>query len=447
MTVRTPATSRRAFLKGGAVLGAMLGGGVVPGFIRRALAAIEDDMGDTLGRSPDGVPAGARRKVLAFLFLRGALDGLEAVAPYGESRLAELRPDLALPAPGGERKSDTGPGALLDLGASGFGLHPSLEPLLPLWREGTLAVVHAVGLSDATRSHFDAQDFLELGTPGLKSTRDGWMARAAAQAAGGRSRLDAIAVAPRVPRSFRGDPSALAFSSVDQLRIRPVAGMPGGPRGRALARQTFQALYENAADPLVAASAKEAFAAADFLEHKLAELGHGGGEAGYPDSPVGKSLRLLAALIRSDVGLRIAFAEVGGWDTHAQQQGTLSRHLADLGKALAAFRADLGNSIEEVTLVAATEFGRTVRQNGSAGTDHGHGSVAFVVGGRVAGGKVHGRWPGLDDDQLFEGRDLAVTTDLRSVLAAAAAVQLGATDVSRLFPGYTGIVLPGLVGV
>ncbi len=398
-----PAISRRALLKGGAVVGAMLGGGLLPGFVRGALAAADKGPG--------------RRKVLAFLFLRGAMDGLNVVSPHGEPWFAELRPTLALPAPGGERKSDAGPGALL------------------------------VGSPDATRSHFDAQDFLELGTPGVKGTRDGWMARAVAQAPGDRSALEAIAVAQRLPRSLQGDPAALAFASLDQLRLRPMAGTPGGEQGRTLARQTFEALYDLAPDGPVAASGKEALAAVELLERKLAGRTFRPGEGGYPAAPVGQSLRLLAALIQSDVGLRVGFAEVGGWDTHVQQQGVLARNLADLGKALAAFHADLGARLEDVVLVAATEFGRTARQNGTLGTDHGHGSVAFVLGGAVAGGKLHGRWPGLSDDQLFEGRDLAVTSDLRAVLAAAARAQLGATDVPALFPGYSGPVLPGLVRV
>jgi len=424
--------SRRFFLRSGAIVGATLGARLMPGFARRALAA-------------DG--AATTGKVMAFLFLRGALDGLEVVAPYGEPRFSELRPTLSLAAPGAERKSDTGPGALLDLGIPGFGLHPSLEPLLPLWREGTLAFVHAVGSPDATRSHFDAQDFLELGTPGVKATRDGWMARAMAQVRGARTPVDAVAVSQRLPRSLQGDPEALAFANLDQLRMRPIAGGPRGVQGRTLARQTFEALYETAPDGPVAASAKEAFKAVALLDRKFAGRTFRPGEDGYPPAPIGQSLRLLAALIKSDVGLRVGFCEVSGWDTHVQQKGVLARNLADLGKAVAAFRADLEQRIDDVVLVAATEFGRTVRQNGTLGTDHGHGSVAFVLGGAVAGGKIHGRWPGLSDDQLFEGRDLALTTDLRAVLAAVARAQLGAGDVQRLFPGYSGPVLPALVRV
>src|SRR5205823_12742052 len=280
------------------------------------------------------------------------------VSPFGEPRFARLHPQLALAAPDGERKSEAGPGALLDLGVPGFGLHPALGPLLPLWREGTIAFVHAVGSPDATRSHFDAQDFLELGTPGVKGTRDGWMARAMAQVRGARTPVDAVAVSQRLPRSLQGDPEALAFANLDQLRMRPIAGGPRGVQGRMLARQTFEALYETAPDGPVAASAKEAFKAVALLDRKFAGRTFRPGEDGYPPAPIGQSLRLLAALIKSDVGLRVGLAEVGGWDTHVQQKGVLARNLANLGKALAAFRADLGSRLDEVVLVAATEFGR-----------------------------------------------------------------------------------------
>jgi uncharacterized protein (DUF1501 family) len=213
--------------------------------------------------------------------------------------------------------------------------------------------------------------------------------------------------------------------------------MPGGPRGargRDLSRIEFEELYASSDDAPLAASGKEAFAAVELLEGKLAGFDPRD-PGGYPPGPLGRSLRLLAALIKADVGLRIGFADASGWDTHAAQPAVLARGLGDLGSALAAFRADLGARIDDVVLVAATEFGRTVRQNGAVGTDHGHGSVAFVLGGSVAGSRIHGRWPGLADDQLYEGRDLAVTTDLRSVLAAALAAQLGARDV---FPGFAG---------
>lgn len=427
------AISRRMLLRGGAVL---LTGSFLPAFARRALA---DEV--ALGAAGPG-----RRKTLVFLFLRGALDGLYAVAPYGEERLATLRPQLALAEPGSERKTNnTGP--LLSIGVPGFGFHPALEPLLPLWREGSLAVVHAVGSPDSSRSHFDSQDFLELGTPGVKSTPDGWLARALLEAkVPGRTPLTAVALSARLPRSLEGGPEALAFANLDQLRLRPLAGMKGGDPGRTQARESFEALYAASSDPQIGASGKEAFAALDLLEKRLGKDGIPV-RAGvtYPNGPVASSLKQIAQLIKADVGLRVACADAGGWDTHSAQPGALQGNLAQLAASLAAFQRDLGDRADDVVLVAATEFGRTARQNGALGTDHGHASVALVLGGKVAGGKIHGRWPGLRDDQLFEGRDLAVTTDLRSVLASAAAAQLGATDLARLFPGFTGGALPGLL--
>ncbi|MFN2549059.1 MAG: DUF1501 domain-containing protein [Myxococcales bacterium] len=390
--------SRRQILKGGALLAA---GSFMPGWARRALA--------------DEGPGS--RKVLVFLFLRGALDGLHAVTPIGEPRFAELRPQLALD-----------PRELLPL-EPGFALHPSLAPLMPFWKEGSLALVHAVGSPDPTRSHFDAQDYLELGTPGVKGTPDGWLARALRNPEP-RSPLDAVAVSPRLPRALQGAPEALAFASLDQLRLHP----PG-------ARKALESMYGREPDEPVAASGREAFAALDLLERKLPIKP----AVEYPKGPIANSLKQLAQLIKAEVGLRVGCADAGGCDTHAAQPGQLGSNLRQLGEALSAFRRDLDKRAGDVVLVAATEFGRTVRQNGANGTDHGHASVAFVLGGGVRGGRIHGRWPGLADDQLYEGRDLAVTTDLRSVLAAVAEKQLGANDLSRLFPGFSGVPLEGLM--
>jgi uncharacterized protein (DUF1501 family) len=417
--------SRRVLIKGGALVAA---GSFLPQFARRALA--DEDLGP------------GRRKALVFLFLRGALDGLHVLSPCGEPRFAQLRPQLALPAPDAQGRDQR----LLDLGVPGFGLHPALAPLLPFWQEGSLALVHAVGSPDPTRSHFDAQDFLELGTPGVKGTPDGWLARSLREAAmpgEKRSPLDAVAVSARLPRALQGAPDALAFASLDQLRLRPMAGGPGGQKGRTEARTAFEALYGQGGDEPVATSGKEAFAALDLLERKLGQ-NVSPPSVPYPGGPIGQSLRQLAQLIKADLGLRVGCADAGGWDTHAAQPAQLASNLKQLAEALSAFRRDLGPRAEEVVLVAATEFGRTVRQNGANGTDHGHASVAFVLGGGVRGGRMHGRWPGLADGQLYQGRDLAVTTDLRSVLAAAAAAQLGARDVQRLFPGFSGQPLAGL---
>jgi uncharacterized protein (DUF1501 family) len=378
-------TSRRRILEAGALLAA---GSFIPSWARRALA---DE------------PANSR-KVLVFLFLRGALDGLHAVTPVDEPRFRQLRPQLALD-----------PRELLPL-QPGFAAHPSLGAVMPFWTEGSLAIVHAVGSPDPTRSHFDAQDYLELGTPGVKGTPDGWLARALLETPA-RAPLDAVAVSPRMPRALQGDPEAIAFASLDQIRPRPPV------------REAFKAMY-----------GEKAFAAIEPLERKLPAP-----SIEYPGGPLANPLKQLAQLIKAEVGLRVGCVDAGGWDTHTGQPGQLANNLRQLAEALKAFRTDLGPRQDDVVLVAATEFGRTVRQNGANGTDHGHASVAFVLGGGVRGGRLHGRWPGLADDQLYEGRDLAVTTDLRSVLAAVARRQLGAQDLHRLFPGFSGAPLEGLM--
>ena len=325
-------------------------------------------------------------------------------------------------------------------------MHPALSALAPLYEQKSLAFVHAVGQPDPTRSHFDAQDFLELGTPGQKATRDGWLSRALRLAApqGARTPLEAVAISNHLPRSLQGGAKAFAFQNLNAVRLRPLAGGPGGDKGRSLARDTFEALYQGSADTALAGPGKEAFEALTLIEAKLGKELKARVDGDYPKGPAGNSLRQLAALIKADVGLRVGCASIGGWDTHANQPGELSRRLGELGSALAAFWDDLGDRRDDVLLVAATEFGRTARQNGALGTDHGHGSIALLLGGKVAGGKVYGRWPGLAPAQLYEGRDLAVTTDLRSVLATAAEAQLGATDVARLFPGFSGAKLPFL---
>jgi len=405
---------RRLFLQGGALVAV---GSFLPFWARRAAAE-----------------QGPRGKVLVFLFLRGALDGLHAVPPIGERRFFELRPQLA------PRREEW-----LDLGHPGFALHASLEPLLPFWREGSLAIVHATGSPDGSRSHFDAQDALELGTPGLKNTPDGWLARSLRETLpADRSPLDAVAVAARLPRSLQGAPAAIAFSSLNQLRLHALAGGPAGGKGSAESRAAFAGLYGAQADDLVASSGKEAFSALQLLERKLGK-GAAPADADYPKTPLAPSLRQLAQLIKADVGLRVGCVDATGWDTHAAQPARLTNNLRQLAESLAAFQRDLGPRARDVVLVAATEFGRTVRQNGANGTDHGHGSVAFVLGPAVRGGAIYGRWPGLAEDQLYEGRDLAVTTDLRSVLAAVAKAQLGVNEAGRIFPGFAGPPLAGLL--
>jgi len=443
--------SRRAILKGGSLIAGALGSGLIPAFAERALA------------DEASLKSGAKKKTFCFLFLRGALDGLHVVHPYGEPRLAQLRPDLALLPPGSTKKSAVLE-PLLDLGVPGFGLHNAMSSLVPMWKDGSLAIVHAVGSSDGTRSHFDAQNMLELGTPGRTDTPHGWLARALEadrlnangwhandlhpndSRAATTGTLPAVSLSAQLPRSLQGAPGAMAFASVDQLRLRPLAGARGGEQGRQRSRAAFEAMYAHSIDDALAAEGRETFQALQLLEHKVGRDGIPPADGvHYPGGPLGNAMKQLAQLIKADVGLRVGCADAGGWDTHLGQPGALDRNLRELAQAMAAFHQDLGARAEDVVLIAATEFGRTVRQNGAAGTDHGHGSVAFVLGGGVNGGKLHGRWPGLADDQLYEGRDLAVTTDLRSILLAGASSQLGSLDAARVFPGFNGAPFAGLM--
>lgn len=402
--------NRRFFLRSSGL--ALAAFGCPTGFLRRALA-----------ESPSPVRSG---KVLVTLFLRGAADGLSLVAPTFESRYAALRPNLALKRAGQD-------GGVLPL-EGGFGLHPALAALHPLYREGSLGIVHAVGSPHATRSHFDAQDFLESGTPGVKSTRDGWLNRALSVTRGEGSPFRAVAFAPTLPRSLAGEAPAVALSSLSDFDLR--AGQQG-----AGASTSFESLYGDAVDAALKNAGAETFEALRTLRGKGVPSLPVANGAVYPASPLGRRFREIAQLVRGDVGLEAAFTDASGWDTHAGQgaaQGQLANRLLDLGNTLAAFAKDLGPRLADVCVVVMTEFGRTVRENGTRGTDHGHGSVLFALGGSVAGGRVHGRWPGLSDANLFEGRDLAVTTDLRDVLAEVLLRHLGIAS-PRVFPGHTAV--------
>jgi uncharacterized protein (DUF1501 family) len=372
-------------------------------------------------------------KVLVVLFQRGAVDGLSMVPPYADPRYHELRPTIAVPPPGQ-------PNGALRLDAT-FGLHPGLSALQPAWNAKSLAVVHAVGSPDETRSHFDAQDFVESGTPGVKATDDGWLNRALAVNAPGAAagNVRAVAFAPTLPRILSGHESVLAASSLDDFRVRS----PGMPSGAG----SFEQMYASAVDQALRGTASEAFGAMTRLRSLSPQALAPRNKADYPTSPLGKRLQQIAALVRAGVGLEVAMTDCGGWDTHAQQGGAtgqLATRLDDLGRALAAFAVDLGDDLRHVCLVTVTEFGRTVRENGTRGTDHGHGSVMLVLGGGVRGGKVHADWRGLADDHLHEARDLPVTTDHRQVFAAVLQRQLGIRDLSSVYPGFDFIKNPPL---
>ncbi|HEY4564924.1 MAG TPA: DUF1501 domain-containing protein [Thermoanaerobaculia bacterium] len=413
--------TRRFFLKTGGIALFTLGVGGGPGFITRAALAAQ------------GTPATSsrRRKVLVAIFQRGAMDGLAAVPPVDDS-LKGLRPRLAM---SGARAA--GDEALLDLG-TGFGLHPALAPLLPLWKDKRLGIVHAVGSPDPTRSHFDAQDFLETGTPGLKGTPSGWLNRAVGLMGHEASPFRAVAMTPSLPRSLYGDQPALAVTNLADFKVQ----LPGADRTAAAAGQGFEALYEQTSQGLLRDTGSETFRAVHMLSAAEIQKYKPADGADYPKTPLGNALRQIALLIKSDVGLEIAFAESGGWDTHVQQAGTFNRQARDLAQVIQAFWTDLGPFQDQVVLTTMTEFGRTVHENGSGGTDHGHGSCLFVVGNHMDGGKVHGTFPGLEPGALYEGRDLPVTTDFRSVFCELAGKHLGVKDDSKLFPGWTGKRIP-----
>jgi uncharacterized protein (DUF1501 family) len=414
--------NRRLFLKTGGIALFSLGMGAGPGFLTRAAMAAQGT-GSTTSR---------KRKILVTIFQRGAMDGLAAVPPIDDSTLRTLRPRLALS--GARAEGDQ---ALLDLG-TGFGLHPAFEPLMPLWKDKRLGIVHAVGSPDPTRSHFDAQDFMETGTPGRKGTPSGWLNRAVGLTGHEGSPFRAVAMTASLPRSLYGDEPALAVTNLADFKV----ALPGADRTAAAAGQGFEALYEQTSQGLLRDTGGETFRAIHMLSASEIQKYKPADGAEYPKSPLGNALRQIALLIKSDVGLEIAFAESGGWDTHVQQIGTFNRQARDLADSIQAFWTDLGAWQDQVVLTTMTEFGRTVRENGSGGTDHGHGSCLFVLGNSMDGGKVHGTFPGLADGALYEGRDLPVTTDFRAVFCELAGKHLGIKDDAKLFPGWTGRRIP-----
>jgi uncharacterized protein (DUF1501 family) len=397
------AFSRRHFLRGAGALAAL---GAVPGFLGRALAASAPGSG----------------KTLVLVFLRGGADGLSIVPPVGDPAYRAARPTIALAAPGKE-------GGTLRLDDV-FALHPALSPLLPLWSDRTLAIVHAAGLPGATRSHFDAQDFCESGTPGLKSTADGWLNRAVQRSGGPEGAFRVVAIQPTLPRMLVGDAPAVAMSSLGQFR------MPGGPAGSS----AFDALYAQAVDTALRTTGIETFEALrEAGSAKLAQLPPANG-AEYGGAPIARRLQDVARLIRSGVGLQVAATDMGGWDTHVgegTEKGQLASRLAELGGALAAFARDLGPRWADTRVVVMTEFGRTARENGNRGTDHGTASVMLVLGGGVRGGRVLGGYRGVARSELFDERDLAIGTDVRSVLWETVQAQLDLRDASRVFPGFS----------
>ncbi len=406
---------RRVFVKAGGL--ALLSLGVDPVFLTRAAYAVQ---------RPDS--SSPRKKTLVCLFQRGAVDGLNMVVPHGDPDYYRARPRIAIPQPG---KS----GGAIDLDGY-FGLHPGMESLLPLYRGGSLAVVHAVGSPDTTRSHFDAQDYMETGTPGVKSTTDGWVNRHLKHASEHRETpFRGVALGSRLPRALRGATPTLAIENLQAFGLR--AGR-GAVRDRLTA--AFEELYAGSATGLVASSSEEAFEAIRMLETSNPARYRPDNGARYPGGRLGQSLRQIAQLIKADLGLEIAFTDMGGWDTHINQGGSsgqLARRLMNFAASLTAFAGDLGERMADVAVLTMSEFGRTVAENGTTGTDHGHGTAMLVLGGNTRGGKVLGRWPTLDPAEQFEGRDLAVTTDFRDLFGEVLARHLGAVNLENVFPGHS----------
>ena len=410
--------SRRGFMKGGAL--AMFGLGSAPLWLSRAAFATETP--------------GARKKVLVAVFQRGAVDGLNVVVPFGESRYYDLRPSIAIPKPDGTPRS------AIDLDGF-FGLHPALAPLKPLYDSKRLAIVEAVGSPDPTRSHFDAQDYMESGTPGYKGTTDGWLNRALMKEPGKLSPLRAVAMGSNLPRSLRGRNDALAINNLNEFQIRDLK-----------TSDSFESMYASSVDTVLHGTGKETFDAVKILQSIQKQPYASANGASYPAGRFGQSLQQIARLIKSDVGLEVAFTDIGGWDTHVNEvaqvttQGQLATNLAQFGQALGAFYQDLGERMADVTVVTMSEFGRTAKENGNRGTDHGHANAMFVIGGDVQGGKVYGDWPGLQAEQLYEGRDLNLTTDFRDVLSELVAHHLGNPNLKAVFPGYDNPKFRKLIG-
>ena len=424
---------RRVFMRNGAL--ALVTMGLSPTFLRRTAFAQQLSSGAaTLGN--------ARGKVLICLFQRGAADALNVVVPHGEAAYYRMRPTIAVPRP-----TLATANAAIDLDGF-FGLHPSLAALKPLWTQGILAPVHAVGSPSSTRSHFDAQDYMESGTPDVKGTRDGWLNRYLATRhtcedcstdASSQRLFRAVAMAQQTPRILTGPAPSVAMNSISEFTLRASGATAAN----------VEAAYATGAADVVHAAGGEMIDAMKILRaaNPAKYLPQNGAE--YPRSQFGQRLREIAQLIKSDVGLEVAFADVGGWDTHVNQGGAtgqLANRLADFSQSVAALVKDLGDRMSDVVILTMSEFGRTARQNGTGGTDHGHAGCLFVIGGSVKGGKVHGRWPGLEPEQLNENRDLVLTTDFRSVFGEVVRRHLGASGTDAIFPGFQATdlgLLPG----
>lgn len=413
-------TSRRGFIKAGglALFGIGLGG--IPAFVAEAAASAKAEL------------LYKKKKTLVCIFQRGAMDGLMAVTPFTDDFLKAARPTLFMSAAKNSVKNP-----LIDLDGK-FGLHPAMNAFEPFFREKRLAIVHGIGSPNNTRSHFDAQDYMESGTPFNKGTSSGWLNRAVGllghEAA---SPFQGVSLTSAMPRSFYGDHPSVAISNLQDFAIQ----MRGNSQGANLAAKSFEDLYDQTSSKLLKQTGKESFDAVKMLQKTNVKNYQPANNAVYPTTALGNSLKQIAQLIKMDVGMEVAFAESGGWDTHYNQgaeTGIFARNVNDLSSSIIAFWTDLGTYQDDVTVMTMTEFGRTVKQNGTGGTDHGRASCNFILGNDVNGGLVHGSIQPLAVENLEDGRDLAVTTDFRSVFSEVADKHLKINNDQVLFPDWKG---------
>ncbi|MFO0982753.1 MAG: DUF1501 domain-containing protein [Planctomycetota bacterium] len=368
---------------------------------------------------------GSNRSVLVHIFLRGGMDGLSTCVPYADADLYAARPHLAVPPPGS-------PDGAIDLDGF-FGLHPSALSLMTPWNDGKLAFVHAAGSTDPTRSHFDAYKFMEYGIPGqpTSTVTTGWLARHT-QVIGSSTTAVCLAVESSLTGSFtlKGADRGLTIDDFDAFAF------PGNPASKDQRRTVLLKSYTGAKDPLGSA-AENTFATIDLFEQiDFANYVPANG-AVYPDTYLGRQLKQIAALIKADVGVEVAMANIGGWDLHASLNGNMGILLDDLARCMEAFYQDTLALQDRIVVVAMSEFGRRVAENASSGVDHGHGNCMLLMGGAIAGGQVMTVWPGLAPPNLDSGLDLAITTDYRDILGEVLYKLCGDDNLAFVFPNYT----------
>lgn len=402
--------NRRDFLKSASLL---------------SLSMLSQAQGWTWAASPKS-GASSNDSRLVVVFLRGAVDGLNVVVPYSDPTYYSLRPTIAISRPGDSAGA-------LDLDGT-FGLHPALAPIMPQWKDKSLSFVVCSGSPDPTRSHFDAQDYMETGAPGNKRLTTGWMNRLLEQLPDNRSPIRAINVGNTMPRILQGPISVASYDA------KPTGGASAAALDRPAILSSFGQMYQGRHDDLGEAFC-EAVEARQVLNSKLQDEMI----AADQGAPLARNFRgfgqQLGRLFHKDPETRVAFIALGGFDTHVNQgadKGALANNLSTLGTGLSQFVTGLGQAYDKTVVVVMSEFGRTVKENGNAGTDHGHGNMLWLMGGPVAGGKIYGRWDGLSQRTLFEGRDLPVTTDFRNVLSVVLSQHMGITakGISQIFPDF-----------